>query len=335
MRVRVVGIHKVRKRLADGSVREYYYAWRGGPRIDAQPNSRAFLTEYTRLTQGRDDAIRTNTLAEIVIAFQNSEEFRKLKPRTQSDYADHIGHILAAFADLPIPALEERGMRKVFTDWRDSMAATPRRADMRISALSRMLNYAIDQEIIAVNKAQGIGKLSDGTRRDVIWTPEQLDRFIGNAPQCLSEAVQLALWTGQRQGDLLALTWNAWDGRIISLRQAKGGKRVRIVANEPLKAMLDAMPRKAVTILTNGRGLPWGSGFGGYFRKWQNRLGVTGVTFHDLRGTFITNAYEEGYSIKQISEASGHSERDADRIIRDHYLAADLTMGVNEYRTKM
>jgi hypothetical protein len=34
----------------------------------------------------------------------------------------------------------------------------------------------------------------------------------------------LALWTGQRQGDLLPLPWSAYDGRFIRLRQRKGRK---------------------------------------------------------------------------------------------------------------
>ena len=31
----------------------------------------------------------------------------------------------------------------------------------------------------------------------------------------------LAIWTAQRQGDLLRLTWTAYDGKWIRLRQSK------------------------------------------------------------------------------------------------------------------
>ena len=34
-------------------------------------------------------------------------------------------------------------------------------------------------------------------------------------------AFSLAIWTGQRQGDLLRLTWTAYDGDKIRLRQSK------------------------------------------------------------------------------------------------------------------
>jgi integrase len=85
------------------------------------------------------------------------------------------------------------------------------------------------------------------------------------------------------------------------------------------------MPRSAVTILTNSRGLPWtNSGFRASWRHAIKRAGIKGLTFHDLRGTFITRARALGYSIAEIADASGHSEKDAEAIIRKHYLAADV-----------
>ena len=46
----------------------------------------------------------------------------------------------------------------------------------------------------------------------------------------------MAVWTGQRQGDLLALTWTAYDGSSIRLRQSKRGRYVVIPVKAPLMA---------------------------------------------------------------------------------------------------
>jgi hypothetical protein len=35
----------------------------------------------------------------------------------------------------------------------------------------------------------------------------------------------MALWTGQREGDLLKLTWLQYDGNYFRLEQSKGKKR--------------------------------------------------------------------------------------------------------------
>ena len=56
-------------------------------------------------------------------------------------------------------------------------------------------------------------------------------------------ALMLALWTGQRQGDLLRLPWSAYDGTRIRLRQSKGGVQVVVPVGKPLKLMLDATKR--------------------------------------------------------------------------------------------
>jgi hypothetical protein len=68
-------------------------------------------------------------------------------------------------------------------------------------------------------------------------------------------ALILALWTGQRQGDLLRLPWSAYESPNIRLRQSKGRRRVAMPAGAPLRALLDTAVRRGPLILTNTRGL--------------------------------------------------------------------------------
>ena len=216
-----------------------------------------------------------------------------------------------------------------------------------MSVLKRILSFAVDRELIERHPLEHVEKISDGSRRDAIWTDHEIDLFRngekdadGNwkhkpAPEPLVRAMMLALWTGQRQGDLLKLTWSAYDGHSIHLRQSKTGAHVRVKVSEELREYLDNVDRSdAVTILTNSRGKPWTSGFKSSWRKAVAAAGIQGKTFHDLRGTFITLAYRNGASIKEISEVSGHSEKDAEGIIRKHYLVAGAAVERIETRTK-
>ena len=43
MRVRLKGINRVAKRLADGTVVTYYYAWKGGPPLRGEPGTPEFI----------------------------------------------------------------------------------------------------------------------------------------------------------------------------------------------------------------------------------------------------------------------------------------------------
>lgn len=55
----------------------------------------------------------------------------------------------------------------------------------------------------------------------------------------------------------------------------------------PLKAALDATPKRSPTILTSD-GVPWTSdGFRASWGKACAKAGLVGVTFNDLRGTAV------------------------------------------------
>jgi hypothetical protein len=43
------------------------------------------------------------------------------------------------------------------------------------------------------------------------------------ASATVPEALMMAIWTGQRQGDLLRMQWSSYDGTHIRLKQSKTG----------------------------------------------------------------------------------------------------------------
>jgi integrase len=116
----------------------------------------------------------------------------------------------------------------------------------------------------------------------------------------------LALWTGQRQGDLLRLSWSAYDGTHIRLRQSKTGARVVLPVGTPLKAALDAAKKHRPLILTNSLRRPWTShGFQASWRIAATKAGIVGVTFHDLRGTAVTRLAIVGCTEAEIASITG------------------------------
>ncbi|WP_312489791.1 tyrosine-type recombinase/integrase [Sphingomonas sp.] len=118
-------------------------------------------------------------------------------------------------------------------------------------------------------------------------------------------AFELALGTGQRKGDLLALTWSSYDGQRIQLRQAKRKRFIDMPVTRSLKAILDAQPRTADTILTRN-GKPWGSvNFDHLWRETVLKAGRNGLHFHDLRGTACTVLAQAGATPSEIAAMLG------------------------------
>ena len=85
-----------------------------------------------------------------------------------------------------------------------------------------MLSVAKDHGKIAVNVCERGGRLYESDRSEIVWTAEDIRAFCSVASVELQAALLLALWTGQRQGDLLRLTWKDYDGTYIRMRQSKG-----------------------------------------------------------------------------------------------------------------
>jgi integrase len=133
------------------------------------------------------------------------------------------------------------------------------------------------------------------------------------------------LWTGQRQGDLIWLTWASYDSAYIRLRQGKTGKRVTITVGAPLKTALDAAVaagRQTTTILSNTRGKPWTED--GFRTSWGKAFDRSGLSddlhFHDLRGTAATRLALAGCTVPMIAAITGHSLKDVENILETHYL---------------
>ena len=79
MRVLLKGVHRVEARLADGIKRVYFYAWRNGPRIHAEPGTTDFIREYHEAHASLRKP-KFGTLMTLIAEFKASAEFRRLRP---------------------------------------------------------------------------------------------------------------------------------------------------------------------------------------------------------------------------------------------------------------
>jgi integrase len=336
------GLNRVKKRLSDGTVKTYYYAWKGGPALPGKPGSAEFVDAYNAAVATRKAAPQ-KVLFSILRDFQDSQEFLKLGKVTRHNYLKIIPVIEREFGDFPLSGLSEKRSRGIFLDWRDKIAKkSPSNADQHIGLLRRILSWAVDRGSynIDTNPLTKITTLFNETRVDKIWSEEQEATFLAKASEHLQLSLTLALWTGQREADLVALRWSQYDGTCIRLEQQKSrrngkpGKKVVIPVGAPLKAALDATERYADTILVNAYKLSWANprSFAQQFGKTREKVGITGVTFHDLRGTAVTRLARAGCTVPEIASITGHSLSEVKTILEAHYLLLDQVLAQNAIR---
>jgi integrase len=182
--------------------------------------------------------------------------------------------------------------------------------------------------LVLANPCERPGEVYRSSRIDSIWSVKDEIAFMQAAPAHIGLAFMLALWTGQRQGDLLRLPWSAYDGVRIRLRQRKTNARVEIPVGKPLKALLDQNSKNAVTILATTRNTAWTeAGFRASWRKACRKAGIEDLTFHDLRGTAVTRLALAGCSVPEIASITGHSLKQVTAILDAHYLSRDSELG--------
>jgi integrase len=154
--------------------------------------------------------------------------------------------------------------------------------------------------------------------------------------------MMLALWTGQREGDLLKLKWSDYDGKYIRLIQSKTirhgkkgkAKRVTIPVSGPLKTYLDASKKRGIYILMNTRDQPWTEdGFRSSWGKGFDNAGINeDLTFHDLRGSFGDPLGAGRFDSPGDRDFHGHSLKDVENILDKHYLGRDVRLAESAAR---
>jgi integrase len=327
MRINAKGLHWTPVTLADGTRKTYWYAWRGGPRLVGEYGSPEFIASFTAAIATKV-AAPDGKLLGLLQGYQQSQDFLGLRERTRADYINQIVKIEQKFGDAPLKALADRRTRGIFMDWRDELALrSKRQADYAWTVLARVLSWAKDRGKITINPCERGGRVYHGTRVDFVWSVEDEAAFLEHAPTHLHLPLLLALWSGQRQGDLLRLPWSAYNGSSIRLRQSKTAARVEIPVGAPLKAALDATKRHGPIILASSDARPWTpDGFRASWRKACKRAGIAGITFNDLRGTAVTRLALVGCTEAEIATITGHSLRDVRSILDAHYLHRDIEL---------
>jgi integrase len=335
VRVRLKGINSYTARLADGSTVTYWYAWKGGPRLKGEPGTPEFTASYNEAV-ARKITPPVGILSSVLQKFRDSQAFKALADRTKSDYLGKIQLIEKEFGTFPLSALSDQRTRGVFREWRDKLAAgSERQADYAFAVFSLVLAWALAGGLVEANPCTRMGRLYGGSRADKIWKENDEANFNAKAPGHMHLPLLMALWTGQRQGDLLALRWWTYDGKYLRITQSKSVSkkrrrqpvRVVIPVAATLKAALDAARvGKGLQdhILLNSDGKPWtADGFRSSWRKACAAAGVAGVTFHDLRGTAVTRLAIAGCTEAEIATITGHSLRDVRTVLDANYLHRD------------
>jgi integrase len=328
-RIELKGIHRVRRKLADGSFREHHYAWRGGPKFwDSQSGVKLNSPEYiAALTEVATSPKPSNYMTpQMVDDYISSAEYRAKKPRTQADYRKWALRFADEFKEDPATLFEDPRSRGEVNEWRQQWGHSPKQFDYAGTVVSVILNWARDAGKIQEHHCDRLKKLYTSDRSEIVWTPADIEAFNKKAPGWVRRILGVALETGLRPGDLIQLTRNHIEdtpqGRRLKVRTNKRGRIASIPITPNLAIILDETPRDQMLILASANGKPLTEHRASEgVRQWRDKAGLTpdalgyDLRLNDARGTAATRLLRADLSLNQIAAHMGWSLRHAANVI--------------------
>lgn len=214
----------------------------------------------------------------------------------------------------------------------------PSTANKELARLKHLLSRAVKWGYLKSSPAKDVARAKEPDGRARYLTPEEREKLLNgtdatvkakdgrtwtirHAPSpTLRLYILAALQTGARRAELLRLTWGDVDmkRRAITFRKTKNGRDRTVPMTDTLRDVLQALPRP---LDPTARVLPEYEPMvlTRSFTRLVERLGLSTLTFHDLRHDAASTLTMAGVSQRAIMEILGH--RDPRMTTRYQHLA--------------
>jgi integrase len=189
-------------------------------------------------------------------------------------------------------------------------------SNQHLALLKHVLSKAIEWGAITSNPARDVRKTPVKPRTRYV-SDDELGAVRALALPMMCCAIDLALLTGLRRGDLLTLTRGNCKDDGIHVTTSKTGRTLIIEWSPELREVIETAKRiRPVfrqTILATRSGKPFSTS--GFSTAWQRlmtrakKAGIERFHFHDLRG----KSASDSESVIEASERLGHSSVDLTR----------------------
>jgi integrase len=247
------------------------------------------------------------------------------------------GTILPAFGDARLSSLRQEAIERWSATRRGQVKAST--ANKELARLKHLLGRAVAWGYLKVNPAAKVAKAKEPGGRIRYLTPDERRALLEGADvtvkakdgrawtvhQGPTPALRLyivaALHTGARRAELVRLRWSDVDMKRKSLtfRETKNGRDRTVPMTETLRRELLTLPRPldATEPVLPRYGHP--RVLTRSFTRLAQRLGLVGLTFHDLRHDAASTLTMAGVPQRTVMEILGH--RDPRMTVRYQHLA--------------
>jgi integrase len=253
------------------------------------------------------EALRAVTLGQLVERYRDT-----VSPRKRTYQTERL--VLNAFLRHPICRRPLSDISTAhFAAYRDERLKCVKSASVKrtLVPIQNLYEVARTEWDLPVRE-NPLSKLKFGNsdhRRERRLKPGEQDRLLHAARTCrnwcVAPIVTLALETGMRRGEILAIRMSHIDlaQRALLIPETKNGRARTIPLSIPATELLrQHLP-------TDGRLFPLtANAFRLAWERVNRRAGIGDLHFHDLRHEAISRFFEKGLSVPEVALISGHRD---------------------------
>jgi integrase len=277
-------------------------------RADAELWARQVEAEFDRGGLPVDNrALRSHTLADLLKRYA-----AEVVPRKRS--ADREVYLLRVILRHPIARVSlHRLTASEIAKYRDQRLSSVKADTVRreLAIVRHCLEVARNEWgfVLPTNPMQQVKLPRPGNPRERRVNPGELEKLLAacRASRCdwLPAIIQLAVETGMRRSELLAMRWDDvnLEARTVFLRNTKNGFPRTVPLSIQALNVIRGTPRCGTTLFEispNALRLAW--------ERLKRRAGVSGLRFHDLRHEAISRFFEKGLNVPEVAMISGHRD---------------------------
>ena len=303
------------------SLRQHGKGWQARVRRQGYP-------DITKSFQSRQDAERW---ARALESEMDKGQFISIDEAQRSTLGDLIARYLVEITPTMKGATEDTIrlkaiMRRSIASWSMANLSAARVAGFRderlkevsagtvireLAYLSSIINHARREWGINVpNPVQMVRKPPSPLSRGRVLDDEEVSKLLqaleptGRRSHWTKPAVQLALATAMRRGELLSLRWDRIDfkARTAFLPDTKNGCSRTVPLSSVAIQVLAELPRHFSGLVLPIKFFTLDAAF----NRGVTRAGLEDVRFHDLRRTAITRMAEKLPNVIELAAVSGH-----------------------------
>jgi integrase len=193
-------------------------------------------------------------------------------------------------------------------------SGTPCRANRALSALKKLMNWALDRGMIDVNPIAGLRPPHRERARELVLPDQDLASLMAAADAegyPFGDAVKLLILTGQRRSEVAEMRWSEIDLEravwTIPAARSKNGRAHEVPLSAPALTLLKSLPRFLASdwVFTTTSRAPI-SGFGRLKRRLQGATRTEGWRIHDIRRTAASGMARIGVDPHVIEKVLNH-----------------------------